>query len=176
MMGVARLIKAQLAIFCLAAGICAAQTDPRWITETYRNPALGYSVKVPPGLKGLTGDQAGPERGLRISLPSGGSISVWGEPNSAEWKTPKQGVRSTLEWEKCPSSQQVEVSAAPVGKLTGAKGVLVCRDRVLKVFLVFRSGGEPIYWLRLETASAHRLEDESTLNRLAATFNIIPWN
>lgn len=105
----------------------------------------------------------------------GGVISVWGEPNSLEWKTPEQGMRSTLASEKCASRQEDEVSPARVGKLGGVQGVLACGDRVLKMFLVFRPSGGPIYWLRLETASAHRLEDEAVLNRVVATFNLIPW-
>src|SRR5712692_7909221 len=165
----------QFVIPCLIACICVANAEQRRITGTYRNPALGYSIRVPQGLNGVTGDQAGPERGLRISLPSGGVISVWGEPNSLEWKTPEQGVRWALISEKCASSQKDEVSAVPVGKLSGVKGVLVCRDRVLKIVLVFRPGGGPIYWLRLETASTHGLEDEAVFHRVAATFILIPW-
>jgi hypothetical protein len=171
---VARLSKSQLAMLCLTVCVGVAQSNPRSVTGTYRNPALGYSINVPPGLKGIAGDQAGPERGLRISLPSGGKIAIFGEPNSLEWKSPEQGVRSTLAWQKCASRQQ-EVSAATVGKLRGAKGALVCGDSVLKVFLVFRPGGGPIYWLQLETASADRLEDESVLERVAASFSLIPW-
>jgi hypothetical protein len=174
--GVAQLTKSGItALLCLAAWIAVAQeADRRWVVGTYRNPALGYSVTVPRGLKGITGDQAGPERGLRISLRSGGVISVWGEPNSLEWKNPEQGVRSTLSEEKCASGQQ-DVSTTRIGKLNAATGTLVCSGRVLKTFLVFRSGGGPIYWLRLETTSAHKLQDEAALDSVAASFNLIPW-
>jgi hypothetical protein len=125
-------------------------------------------------LQGITGDQAGPERGVRITLPSGGEISVFGEPNSLEWKTSKQGVRTVLDWKECSKSRQ-EVSTALVGKIQGAKGILLCDDYLLVLFLAFRPGGGPIYWLRLETTAAHRPEDEATLNRIAATFTLIPW-
>src|SRR5262245_66384361 len=86
------LTSSQLAILCLTVCISLAHGDLRSTTGTYRNAALGYSIRVQAGLKGTTGDQAGPEWGLRISLPSGGMISVWGEPNSLEWKSPEQGV------------------------------------------------------------------------------------
>jgi len=100
-------------------------------------------------------------------------ISVWGEPNSLEWKSPEQGVRWVLRLEKCAAAPQV--ASASVGKVRGTEGVLVCGDRTLKVLLVFRPGGGPIYWLRLETASVHKLEDEAALNGVAATFRLIRW-
>ncbi len=148
------------------------QTDERWVTGTYRNPALGYSISVPRGLKGITGDQAGPERGVKIALPSGGQISVWGEPNSLEWKTPEEGIRWEL-GESCATGRQV-VSPTRI-KLSAAKGSVVCGNRVLKVFLAFRPGGGPIYWLRLDTTMAHKLEDEKTLDHVAASLKLIAW-
>jgi hypothetical protein len=173
---VTQLTKSGIAVvLCLAGWVAVAQqTQQRWVVGTYRNPALGYSIKVPGGLKGITGDQAGPERGLRILLSSGGVISVWGEPNSQVWKNPIQGVRSTLSEAKCASGQQ-DVAPTPVGKLSGAKGTVVCSGRVLKTFLVFRSSGGPIYWMRLETSSAQKLQDEAVLDSVAASFNLIPW-
>jgi len=70
------------------ASIVSSQT--RSIEGTYRNLAEGYSVKIPPGLKGFFGDEDGPQRGVRIPLPSGGEIAVFGEPNSLEYKVPKR--------------------------------------------------------------------------------------
>jgi len=106
-------------------------------------------------------------------LASGGTISVWGEPNSLEWNSPEQGVRRLLNHEKCAGARQLTPASA--GKLRGAAGILVCSDRVLEAILVFRPGGGLIYWLLLETNSMHKLEDEATLNRVAATFRLIPW-
>jgi hypothetical protein len=123
------------------------------VENTYRNPARGYSIEIPRDLKATTGDQAGPERGLTISLPSGGKIVVFGEPNSLEWKTPVEGVQAALRREECPSGRQ-EVTPARVGTLTGAKGGLVCADRVVKLLLAFRTDGGPMYWLRLDTHRA----------------------
>jgi hypothetical protein len=40
-------IRAAVAILVVSSGI--ARADPRWIEGTYRNPALGYAVKVPRG-------------------------------------------------------------------------------------------------------------------------------
>jgi hypothetical protein len=74
-----------------------ASAQVRSIEGTYRNPALGYSIQIPRGLKGVTGDQDGPERGLRISLASGGDIVVFGEPHSLEYKTPEDGLKDELE-------------------------------------------------------------------------------
>ena len=159
-------------IALLVASIGVARADTRWFEGVYRNPALGFSVKVPHGLKGMTGDQAGPERGVQILLPSGGKIFVFGEPNSLEWKSPEEGVRAELTYYNCASGPQ-EVKQARIGSLGGAQGSLVCGDRVTKVFLAFRTGGEPIYFLRLETIHAHEVEDEAILENVAASFKLI---
>jgi len=156
------------------ACVGVARPDARWIKGTYRNHALGYSIKIPRGLRGTAGDQAGPERGVRISLASGGEIAVFGEPNSLEWKSPEEGVRAELTHAACASAQQ-EVKQARVGKLSGAKANFICGDRVLKVFLAFRAGGSPVYWLRLETVRAHELEDDAILESIAASFRLIRW-
>ncbi len=152
---------------------CVENTYRR-VEGTYRNPALGYSIEIPRDLKATTGDQAGPERGLTISLPSGGKIVVFGEPNSLEWKTPVEGVQAALRREECPSGRQ-EVTPARVGTLTGAKGGLVCADRVVKLLLAFRTDGGPMYWLRLDTHRAFASKDGTVLENIAASLNLIPW-
>jgi hypothetical protein len=146
----------------------------RSVEGTYRNPALGYSINVPRGLKATTGGEAGPERGLTISLPSGAKIVVFGEPNSLDWKTPAEGMQATLGREECSSGRR-EVSATRVGSLTGAKGSLACGDRVVKAFLAFRTGGGPIYWLRLDTSHAYASSDDNILQSIAASLKLIPW-
>lgn len=162
--------------FLLVQLVCAdgSWADARWIEGTYRNPALGYSVKIPPGLKGKAGDEAGPERGVGIPLPSGGTVTVYGEPNSLEWKSPADGVRFALTRQDS-ACRQHGVIQTRVGKLSGAKANLVCGDHVMTVILVFRPGGEPVYWLRLETIAAHESEDSAILERVAASFKLIRW-
>ena len=125
-------------------------------------------------MKGMAGDESGPERGVRILLPSGGKIVVFGEPNSLEWKSPKEGMRYELTLAACASNGQ-EVKQASIGRLSGAKGSLVCGDRVLKVLLAFRTKGGPIYWLRLDTVHTHESEDDAILESIAASFKLIRW-
>jgi len=149
---------------------CAQTTS---IEGTYSNPAEGYSIKIPPGLKGLFDDEDGPQRGVRIPLPSGGEIVVFGEPNSLEYKTPEEGIRAELKLKNCESRQ--EIHPAALGKLKGARGRLVCGDRDLTLLLAFRPGGSPIYWLRLDTTRARESEDQSILQTIAASFNLVPW-
>jgi len=161
-----------LLLMIACANIASAQV--RSIEGTYRNPALGYSIQIPRGLKGITGDQDGPERGVKISLPSRGQIVVFGEPNSLEFKSPEDGVREELKLEHCESAQQ-EILPTAVGKLKGARGRLVCGDRVLNLFLAFRPQGGPIYWLRLETTQAHELEDQTVLRTVVGGFKLIHW-
>lgn len=158
----------------LAICISLAGASPRWITGTYQNPALGFAVRIPHGLKGLAGDQEGPERGVRIILPSSGQIVVFSEPNSAEWSKPADGVRALMEKEACPSGKPV-LSPARVGRLNGSNGILVCDERVIEAFLTFRPGGGPIYWLRLETVRAHQSADASVLADVVASFRLIRW-
>ena len=152
-----------------------AGADPRTVKGLYRNPALGYSVKVPQGLIGEAGDQSGPERGLEFSLPSGGTISVYGEPNSLEWKRPVEGVERVLAGEKCDGERRREIGKAQVGKLIGAMGRLACDNKVLQVLLAFRSAGGPIYWLTLRTNPTHQHEDELIFKQFATTFKLIHW-
>jgi hypothetical protein len=166
-----------LMTFALLAQLaCAgiARPDARWIVGTYRNYALGYSIKIPHGLRGAADGQAGPERGVRILLASGGQIVVFGEPNSLEWKSPEEGIRTELTHDACPSGQP-EVKQTRVGKLSGAKASRVCGDWVLRLFLAFRARGGPVYWLRLETIRAHELEDDAILESIAASFKLIRW-
>lgn len=150
------------------------RTEPRWIQGTYRNPALGYSVRIPKGLKGFTGDAAGPERGVSIALPSGGNIVVYGEPNSFEWKRPEDGVRTEMPHSSCTTEDQ-PVNPVRVGKLNGAETSQICGDRVSRAVLAFRNGGSPVYWLCLDTTRTHQAEDEAIFNRVVASFNLIRW-
>jgi hypothetical protein len=150
-----------------------AWPESRSIQGAYRNSALGFSVMIPRGLIGIAGDEAGPERGIRIPLPSGGTVVVFGEPNSLEWKNPEAGVRSGI-LRVCPTNDQL-VKRTKVGKLDGAEARLVCGDQVFRVLLVIRGGGSPIYWLRLDTTVAHQSEDDTILDTVATSFNLIQW-
>ena len=155
--------------------ICAGQAQTlRRVTGTYRNRALGYAIKVPSGLAGETGDQAGPERGIKIRPSSGGEISVFGEPNSLEWRTPEADVASALEHEHCQSDHQ-DISHARIGKLIGAEGRFTCDGRLIVLRVVFRNGGDPEYWLTLRTDLDHAADDQATFSRFAATFRLIHW-
>ena len=109
-------------------------------------------MRIPSGLRGLTGNQAGPERGVEISLFSGGSVTVHGEPNSLEYKTPAEGIRDSLSTH-CRSIKPI-LSAARIGKVQWAKGSLECGERVIVMMLAFRPGGSPNYGSRLETTKA----------------------
>jgi len=170
---VSRLLKAGPFLLLAVSGqlVCA---QSRSVEGTYRNPALGYSIRIPRGLKGVTGDQAGPERGVKIPLPSGSEIVVFGEPNSLEYKSPEEGIRSELKLKDCESGQQ-EIKQATVGRIRGARGRLVCGDRVLRLVLAFRPHGGPIYRLRLETTRLRETDAGAILEAVAATFRLIPW-
>lgn len=151
----------------------AVRAQERSIAGEYRNYAEGFAVRIPGGLRGLTGNQAGPERGVEIQLPSGASITVDGEPNSLEYKTPAEGVSNSLsEYRPCG---EPTVSVARIGGIQGAKGRVVCGERVIVRMLAFRPGGGPNYWLRLETTKDHATTDEAALETIAHGFKIVAW-
>ena len=149
--------------------------DARKVKGLYRNPAEGYALRIPKGLKGIAGDQAAPERGVSIILPSGGEILSIGEPNSLEFKTPEEGVRDSFTSHKDCQPGQGAVTKTKVGKLNGAEGRFVCEKDVYIVLLAFRPGGEPIYWLQLKTDLAHEDADRTILQSVASSFRIIRW-
>ena len=153
---------------------CASEAQTaRRVTGDYSNPALGYQVTVPQGLVGITGDQASRERGFTVSLPSGGTITVYDEPNSLEWRAPLDGIRHSLGLEKCSSDRRQATAFGRMGRLKATKGTLACDDRVLEMLLAFHPGGAPIYWMTLRTTAQKRVEDEAAFNKLAATFQLI---
>jgi hypothetical protein len=160
-------------IILIISCISAAQAARR-ITGKYSDPAMGYEITVPEGLVGETGDQAGPGRGFTISLASGGTINVFGEPNSFGWNAPIDGIRHSLGAEKCDSSRRQATGFGRMGRITATKGTQECGDRLLELLLAFRSGRGPIYWITLRTTTPKRVEDEAAFNKLAATFQLIP--
>jgi hypothetical protein len=144
----------------------------RWVEGTYRNPALGYAIDIPRGLKGRTGDQSGPERGFQITLPSGGKIVVYAQPNSLEWKSPAEAVSYYLDLNKCPAGRS-NVSVVRVGRLSGAEGTLTCATRLIKIMIAFHEPTDLVYVLRLDTVTAHADADVATLSRLASSLRMI---
>jgi hypothetical protein len=162
-------------VLCLALSTGTIRAQEWQVSGTYRNPAEGYSIKIPRGLSGKTGVSGmGNQRGVDISLPSGGLITVWGEPNSLEWRSPSDGVEWRLENGECTSGK-TEPSQIVVGRIAGAQGRLACGNAVEITFLAFRPGGDPIYWLTLTTSPTHESEDKAILEKVAATFRIIRW-
>ena len=162
-------------LLCLTLSTEVVTAEERQVSGAYRNPAEGYSIKIPRGLNGIAGVPSGPERGVQISLRSGGVISVWGEPNSLEWKGPSEGMQWRLENGECASGR-AGPSHIVVGRIAGAQGRLACGNAVEITFLAFRRpGGDPIYWLLLTTSPAHENEDKAILEKVAATFRIIRW-
>ncbi len=172
--GISKGICVPALVILLFANAGFPQAGTRSVTGKYRNPALGYSIEVPSGLKGIAGEQAGPERGITIVLPSGGTLSVFAEPNSLEWKNPAEAVRYDLSHTKCAGKQD-EISPARIGKIAGAKGRLVCDDRVVIALVALRPKGGPVYWLHLETAPKSESADSAVLTDVAATFKLIRW-
>ena len=157
----------------LALGGAQTQTA-RTVKGRYRHPGQGFSVLVLEKPTGLLEGDPHTERGIRIALPSGGSIFAYGEPNSLEWASPADGIRRAVaNYPKCfPDGIQIP---AKLGKLAGAGARLSCADRIIRLLLAFRPGGGPIYWVRLETASNHEAEDATFFGKVASSFQVIRW-
>jgi hypothetical protein len=159
-------------ILLLVSCVSAGQTAKR-ITGKYSNPAFGYEITVPEGLVAAPEDQGGQEKGFTISLPSGGTMSVYGEANTLGWKAPIDGIRHFLGVEKCDSLRQQSTGFMRMGRLTATKGTLICGDRAVEALLTFHPGSGPIYWITLRTMAQKRSEDEVVFNKLAASFQLI---
>jgi len=162
----------RLPALLLILAVGALQTA-RTVKGRYRHPGQGFSIMVPSEATGLLDGDPAIERGIRLLLPSGGSIFVYGEANSLEWPAPVDGIRWAAAQEPTCSSQGIRNER--VGKLSGSGVRLSCGETSIRLLLVFRPGGGPIYWLRLETASAREAEDAILLERVAASFQTIPW-
>jgi hypothetical protein len=163
-----------VALLLCTANITSAQSNPRAITGTYHNPAEGFSVRVPRGFKGIAGDQAGPERGVKILLGEGRRIVVFGEPNSLEWKDTAQAIRSAVE-AGGPVTNNVEVTSARLGSLAASRAVLQSGSRALEVVVAFRPGGGPIYRARLESDRKHFRPDQAVFKKVIRSFRIEAW-
>src|SRR5262245_27500981 len=143
------------------------------VHETYRLPAMGFSVVVPPGAKRVRDGDPATERGVRMVLPSGGGIVVFGEPNSLEYRTPAARIRGVRAMEANCSAGRV--ASVRVGRLDGAGARVLCGEQVIRYALAFRPGGGPIYWSRLDTTVAHESEGAKTFEAAKASFRIIRW-
>jgi hypothetical protein len=170
-------VKVIMACLLSAASLSAESASAQeWqVKGEYRNPALGYSIRIPRGLVATTGvSGTGVQRGVDISLQSGGAISVWGEPNSLEWKNPSEGVQWALENGEC-TSKEAKPSQVLIGRTEGAQTRVACKDQVRITFLAFRSSGGPIYWFVLTSSSANEREDKAIFEQIIGSFRIIRW-
>jgi hypothetical protein len=157
----------------LVLAIAVAQS-PRAVKGRYRHPGLGFSVLVPEKATGLLEDDPAVERGIRIALPSGGSIFAYGELNSLEWCSATDGIRAAVaNYPDCTASE-IQTSAG-LGNLAGAQVRLLCGEQIILIALAFRPDGGPIYWLRLETASTHETADVTFFRKVASSFQIMRW-
>jgi len=165
------MLRITAAALVLALGM--AQT-PRIVKGRYRHPGEGFSVLVPENATGLLEGDPRVERGIRIALPSGGSVFVYGEPNSLEWPSPADGIQwAAGNYQKC-SIHRIQ-PLAKLGELAGAGARLSCGDQIIRLLLAFRPGGGPIYWVRLETGGNHEAEDVTFFEKVSSSFKIIRW-
>lgn len=159
-------------VLCLAAQGVAPGAAPAE-EQQYRHSGLGFAVDVPDEATRMDEGDPVTERGIHLALPSEATIRVFGEPNSLELPSPEAGVRDALAGHKgCAAGS---VRRVRVGALTGAGGRVQCGASVTRYLLVFRPGGGPIYWLRLDTSTATERDDVALFAKVAASFAIIPW-
>jgi hypothetical protein len=163
----------RIGVFILLLSCLSAAQTAKSITGKYSNSAFDYEVTVPEGLAGTPTNQAGAENGFTVSLPSGGTISVSGEPNPLRWKAPIDGIRYSLGVEKCDSARQQATGFMRMGRLTATTATFLCADRFVEMSLTFHPGADPIYWITLRTTPQKRAEDEAVFHKLAASFQLI---
>lgn len=171
-----QIISRSLAIILLfsCANVTLAQENPRIILGRYHNPAEGFSVRVPRGLKGIAGNQAGPERGVMIRLGGKRRIYVYGEPNSLDWSDTVQAIRSAIEDEGFDASKTT-VASRRLGALTASRVILQNRDRALAIAIAFRPGGDPVYRARLESDVKHFPHDYAVFLKVTQSFKLEEW-
>ena len=160
------------AALCIAL-LAAPPEEPRTVEGRYRHPGEGFAIDVPKGTTGFLDGDPATERGIQVSLPSGGIIRVFGEANSLEFPSPEAGIRYRLEGSTGCSIGPVD--RAKVGQLSGASGRVECADSVTRYLLAFRPrpGGGRIYWLRLDTPPWHEDEDAAWFAEVAKSFSLI---
>lgn len=163
-----------IALLLYVTNLAVAQSSPRVIVGTYHNPALGFSVRVPRGFQGLAGDQAGPERGVKILLGEGRRIVVFGEPNSLELKDTAQAVRRAIEAEGLVARDS-EVVSGRLGRLPASRMVIQSGGRALEVVVAFRPGGGLVYWARLESDQEHFPYDRTVFKKVVQSFRTEEW-
>src|SRR5215510_6879260 len=117
----------------LLAATAIQDAQPAEVHGRYRCPDQGFSVLIPAATRGVLADDPATDSGLRIVLPSGGSITVFGEANSLEWRDAAAAARWRADEETdCSSSA---VTTATLGALVGAGISLRCPDRVVRLLV-----------------------------------------
>jgi len=151
------------------------QEHPREVRGEYRNPSVGFAVFVPAGLYGIVGDAAGPERSILIPLGEASRIVIYGEPNSQDWASEKEGILWVAALEK-NGAACVKIGSGKLGSLPAARILVREVDRVEELLLAFRPGKKsPIYWARLESDKRRYLRDRREFRRIVESFKIIFW-
>jgi hypothetical protein len=161
-------------LLCVAAVAQAQEESRRVVVGRYYNPAEGFSVRVPRGLRAIAGDEAGPERGVMIRLGENRKIVVYGEPNSLEWKDAAEAVRSAVGHEG-PDAGKARVFPVRLGSLAASRAAVRGASRDVEVAVAFRPGGSPVYWVRLESDRSHFPRDRTTFVRVVRSFRLEAW-
>lgn len=161
------------AALILLAATALQDAQPVEVRGRYRCPDQGFSVLIPAATRGVLADDPGTDSGLRIVLPSGGSITVVGEANSLEWRDAAAAARWMADQETDCSPGAI--ATATLGSLVGAGISLRCPDRVVSLLVGFRPGGGPVYWIRLETSHDAEAGDLRLLEQVARSFRVIRW-
>jgi hypothetical protein len=156
------------------AGVAPAEGHTRIIKGRYHNPAEGFSIRVPRGLKGIAGDEAGPERGVTIILGGGRKIVVYGEPNSLEWKDQAQALRRVIK-DEGPDLGDAAVTPIRLGSLAASRVTFKSMNRALEMAVAFRPGGGPVYWARLESDRRHSPHDHQVFMKVIQSFRVEAW-
>jgi hypothetical protein len=163
-----------VSILALCAFLCpqAESASARKVVGEYRNPSRGFAVTVPRECRGTTGEAAGPETGVGIWIDAVSCVSVYAEPNSLEWDTPRDGARQWAEWY---GVRDADVAPGKLGDLPAATATIMVREGVLSCRLAFRPGGGLIYWAVLRSTRSNLARDLRRFDEIARTFRLLAW-
>lgn len=156
------------------------QCQGRRIHKRYVNYAEGFSIGIPSGLTGRTGQAAGPERGVSIPLSRDctGVVVVYGEPNSAEWESPSDAIKKEIDSAvKDDPQAEVEKYQTKFGRLKAA-GVTIrhrATSEVNERIVVFRPRGGPVYTAILSTTGRRYKKDHEVFRKVLRGFRLEAW-
>jgi hypothetical protein len=153
------------------------QCTGEFFSGRYVNYAEGFSVGLPPRLKGKRGQASGPERGFSIPLSAdcAGVIAFDGEANSLEWANAHTAAVATAKY--YDNAIILRRYRTKLGRLAAEGVVIRYRDRsdIDEFVVAIRPGRSLVYTARLGTTEVRYRQDHRRFVEVLRRFRLEPW-